>query len=246
MRPEDDFRLPEQPEPQSFSSAGQLLMNYLAVMNGTGDDTEEEYKTAVEALRERAGDVIIEIARLEQSCHLSDYPKRWSLIYAASELQNPVALPLFRSIVLTPIPPERSTDPHSFSTVAEETIIRTTAVDAVAQLAQQGDRFAIELLFDFLSVDSLSVKRAAVQGLLNVQQGENLRGRIEEQLCPEDRFLLDIRPIDINKVTQIDKPEDDLAEVDAEVEKAVSPDLPDRQRKSRTAKKRTSDDAPSY
>jgi hypothetical protein len=243
---EDEFRLPKQPDMQAFSSSGQFLINFLAAMNNTGEDAEEEYRAAVEELRARAADVVIEIARLEQNCDWSDYPTRWALIYAASELQHPVALPLFRSIVMTPIPPERSADPHSFSTVAEETILRTTAVDAVAQLAQNGDRTAIEQLFDYLSVNSLSVKRAAVQGLLNVKQGENLRSRIEEKLCPDDRFLLDIRPIDIHKVTQIDKPEEDLIELDTTEDNNTSPDLPDRQRKSRKSNKGTADDAPSY
>src|SRR3712207_8247200 len=51
---------------------------------------------------------------------------------------------LFRSFVRTPIPLERSKDSHSFSTVAEETILRTTAVDGVEQLAAEGNDDARE------------------------------------------------------------------------------------------------------
>jgi hypothetical protein len=50
----------------------------------------------------------------------------------------------------TPIPPERSKNPHSFSTVAEETILRTTAIEGIKYLAADGSEAAIESLFDFL------------------------------------------------------------------------------------------------
>jgi HEAT repeat protein len=222
LRPGPDARqLPVSP-------AGQLLMNFLEAMNAAGDEAEAAYKEAVSALRERADDVVVEIARQENRCRTRDYSTRWGLIYAASELEHPTSLPFFRSVVLTPIPPEESDDPHSFSTVAEETILRTTAVDGVARLAAEGNREAVEALLAFLSVPSFSVKRAAVQGLLAVRQGESLRDRIEERLCPEDRFLLEIRPLDVRRATQIDNPEADLSEEGRTAVKERPPDLPDR------------------
>lgn len=217
---------------QALSPAGQLLMNYLAAINGAGDDAEERYKIALSAIREKANDVIIEIARQENQCRAREYATRWGLIYAAAELGHPASLPFFRSVVLTPIPPEEGADPHSFSTVAEETILRTTAVDGVARLAAEGSKEAIETLFDFLHVPSLSIKRSAVQGLMNVKQGESLRGRIEERLCPEDRFLLDVRPLDVRKATQISDPERDLSDAGRKASKPVAPDLPDRAARS--------------
>lgn len=241
---EDDVVVSEQPDVRVLSPAGQSLMSFLTVMQSTGDDAEEEYRAALEELRRSAKEVIIEIARMEQGCKSWDYPTRWALIYAASELRHSAALPLFQSIVRTPIPPEQSADPHSFSTVAEETILRTTAVDGVSQLAENGDSAAIDALLDFLSVPSISVKRAAVQGLLNVQQGESLRGRIEDRLCPEDKYLLDIRPMDVRKVTQIDNPEDTIDEPDREADRSVTPDLPDRKGKLKSSGK-DSGDAPS-
>ncbi len=117
---------------------------------------------------------------------------------------------------------------YSTSTVAEETILRTTAVDGVARLASGGSKEAVEALFDFLDVPSLSVKRAAVEHLMGVKQGESLRGRIEERLCPEYRFLRDVRPIDVRKVTQITDPEKDLTDQGRRSSKPIAPDLMDR------------------
>lgn len=224
----DSLRLGPDRAKLSYSPAGQLLVNYLATINAVGDDADERYNFAVTAIREKANDVIIEIARQENHCRARDYVTRWGLIYAATELNHSAALPFFRSVVLTPIPPEESSDPHSFSTVAEETILRTTAVDGVARLAAEGRKEAVEALFEFLHVPSLSIKRAAIQGLMGVKQGESLRGRIEERLCPEDRFLLDIRPIDVRKATQIGDPERDLSDQGRKANTPIAPDLPDR------------------
>ncbi len=240
----DSFRLGAAAEPARLSPTGQLLMNFLTAMNAAGDDAEEGYRRAVAELRRKADEAIIEIARLENCCHSADYPTRWGLIYAAAELRHPAALPFFRSVVLTPIPPERSLDPHS-STVAEETILRTTAVDGVADLARHGDKAAVEALFDFLGSPSISIKRAAVQGLFGVQQGESLRGRIEERLCPEDRFLLDIRPLDVRKATQIDDPEGQLSESGRSASKPATPDLPDRARTGAREGARGASESPS-
>lgn len=210
------------------SPAGQRVLNYLSVINTSGDDAEDRYKEAVVAMREQAADAVAEIARMECGCRVRDYSGRWGLVFAASELAHPAALPYLRSVVLTPIPPEESADPHSFSTVAEETIVRSTAVDGVARLAAEGHAEAVDSLFAFLRVPSISIKRAAVQGLLNVRQGESLRGKIEAHLCPEERFLLDIRALDVRRATQIDNPEADLSETGRIAQKASSPDLPGR------------------
>jgi HEAT repeat protein len=203
-------------------------------MNAQGDGAEEEYRAALEALREKAAEAIIEIVRREHACATWDYPSRWGLVYASAALEEPAALPFFRTLVLEPIPREMSTDPHSYSTVAEETILRTTAVDGVAALARRGDERAIEALYDFLSVPSFSVKRAAVQGLLGAEQGESLRDRVAEQLCPEDRHLLEIRALDVRKVTQIDDPEAHLSEDQRDDAAQIAPDLPDRRRENTT------------
>ena len=238
----DSLRLPEREEPQRLGPTRQLLANFLEVMNASGDDAEEAYAAALGALRERATEAVLEVARWEGACPTWDYPTRWGLIHAAAALEHPAAIPLFRSLVLTPIPPERGVDPHSFSTVAEETILRTTAVDGVAVLARAGNREAIETLLEFLSVASFSVKRAVVQGLLAAEHGESLRDRIEKRLCPEDRMLLDIRPLDVRKVTQIDDPEANLSETGRADAVPPTPDLPDRQ--TRGTVQRTSDEAP--
>ncbi len=208
-------------------AAAVLLGNLFAAMNGSGDDANERYQAALKDLRGSVDLVVVEIARGEKSCDSRDYPGRWAHVHAACELQHRGALPFLRSIVLRPIPPEESTDPHSFSTVAEETILRTTAVEGVGVLARGNAAPALDALFEFLSVDSLSVRRAAVQCLLHTPRGRRLRKRIENALPESQRFLLNLRPMDVRDVEQIKRPQRHLRSgLDRKVE--APPGLPER------------------
>jgi hypothetical protein len=127
------------------------------------------------------------------------------LVYTASQMNHEAALPFLRTIVLTSIPPERSRSPHSFSTVGQETVLHTTAVEGVGRLAAMGNERALDSLFEFLSVASPSIRRATVQAILAVD--ENLRDRVADYLPPEQRFLLDIKPLSVTDVPQVERPQ---------------------------------------
>lgn len=216
-----DRRRPDKP----LSREGTLLANLFAAMSAVGDDAEAEYQSALKQLRAEPELAIIEIARSENDCGRQDYPGRWACVHAAAELRHAATLPFLRSLVLRPIPPEESEDPHSFSTVAEETILRTTAVDGVAELAKDR-RDALEALFEFLSVDSLSVRRAAVQGLLATPRGRRLRARIEASLPADQRFLLDLKRIDVRDAPQVKRPQRYLSEKGRQARIEPAPGLP--------------------
>lgn len=202
---------PPDSDPIRNSPAGRRLRNALNVMYDFREDARERWADTLSALREQAADVVIEIAAAEAAANREDYPLRFQLVHTAAELKSPEALPFLRQFVLTQIPPERSKEPHSFSTVAEETILRTTAVEGVEQLAAEGNNEAQETLLEFLGQDSLSVRRAAVQALL-ATGGEEMRQRIEESLPEQQRFLLDIRRVeDPGEVPQIEDPERHLS-----------------------------------
>jgi hypothetical protein len=208
-----------------LSPAGTQLQNFFAAMNAVGGDAEDEYQAALRRLRADADLAVIEIARAENDCGRSDYPSRWACVHAAAELRDAAALPFLRSIVLRPIPPEESDDPHSFSTVAEETILRTTAVEGVGALAKEGAG-ASDALLEFLSVDSLSVRRAAVQSLLATPRGRRLRKRIESALPESQRFLLDLEAIDVREAPQVKRPQRHLSEAGRRARVEPSPRLP--------------------
>lgn len=229
---EDELRLSEAEE-QPRSSLGQLVLGALEAMNAAGEDAEERFQEALGRLRERAGEAVIVITRMECEVPRQDYATRWALVYLVGELEDRMALPLLRQIVLTPIPPEKSRDPHS-STVAEETIIRTTAVDAVAALARMGEEEAVEALMEFFDVPSFSIRRAAVQGLLSTPKADDVRDRIRACLPEDQHFLLDLKPMDVRKAEQIDDPQRHLSERGKADDTPAAPDVTDRSEAARS------------
>lgn len=209
---------------------GELLERVMFTMNGAGEDAEGEYQEAMGALRKQGIEAVIEIARRECRCLHADYATRWALIYIATELDQPAALPLLKNIVQTPIPVDKTRDPHA-SRVARETVLRTTAVDGIASLARKGDGGAVQALLEFLSIDSVSIRRAAVQGLRESPQGEDLRDRIASCLPKDQHFLLDLKRVSVDKVEQIADPTRHLSEAGKRDAKERAPDMTDRKPK---------------
>ena len=231
-RASDVLREPVRPHARPADSpAGILLQNFLVAMSGTGDDAEDEYRRALSDMRKRAEMVLVEIARAQSDCDRRNHPARWAHVHAAAELRHPAALPFLLDVVLTPIPPEEAPDPHSFSTVAEETILRTTAVEGIGYLAQNRSD-AVEALFECLKQPSLSIRRAAVQSLLKSSRAKTMRARIANALPEDQRFLLDLKTPDVREVPQVKRPERHLSEAGRRAGAAPAPGLPDDEPRS--------------
>jgi hypothetical protein len=209
------------------SGTGRLLDDLIAAMTSAGESAQSRYDDALVRLQERADDAVIEIARAEDGCHHRDYGRRWALIQAASELHRESALPYLRSVVMTPIPAEESADPHSFSTVVEETILRTTAIEGIGQLAAQGSESAFETLFATVELPSISIRRAAVQAVLATDAGYGYRDRLSALLPDEQQFLLDVKRVDVRDVPQVGDPRRHLAPGAGREEAPPAPLLPE-------------------
>jgi hypothetical protein len=194
------------------NQAASLLNQFLQNIYNVGEDAQEIYEELLKKLQGQAESVIVEIVRAEGASDQDDYPFRWALVHTAAELKHPATLHFLKNLVLTPIPSERSEDPHSFSTVAEETIIRTTAVEGIEYLAKKGNSKANSALLEFLKIPSLSIRRAAVQAILATTAKKDIRKRLVALLPKEQHYLLDIKRIDVRKAPQIEEPERHLTE----------------------------------
>jgi hypothetical protein len=106
-------------------------------------------------------------------------------------------------IISTAIPPERSEDPHSFTTVGEEVMIRTTAVEALARLSAAGNQEALDSLLEHSGHANFSVKRASILAYLD-HAGDKSRDQLVARLPRSDHFILDIKRADIREVPQPD------------------------------------------
>jgi HEAT repeat protein len=118
-----------------------------------------------------------------------------------ADLRESAALDLFQSILAAPIPPEKAPDMITYSTVGEEVMIRTTAIEGITRLAATGDRRALELLREYAQHEVFSIKRAAVQGYLDAV-GPKGREELRKILKKQDHFILDLRRTEVQNVPQ--------------------------------------------
>jgi hypothetical protein len=211
--------------PVGASPFATLIGRYLTVMNSVGEGAEREHQAVMKEMRKDAAEVVVALAKAEECCHRSDYPLRWGLVYAATQMRHVAVLPYLRNLVLTPIPAEQSAEPHSFSTVREETILRTTAIEGLRHLAAQGQRRATDALFEALDIPSVSVRRAAVQALLATDS--NLREGVGERLPRDFRFLLDLTTPHVSEIGQVRNPRKHLRKKPERLKKAHPPGLPE-------------------
>jgi hypothetical protein len=118
-----------------------------------------------------------------------------------AELKDESALGFVDRVLSSRFPDEQSRDPHSFTTVGEEVMIRTTAVEVAARIAAEGSTRALEILLRHAGHENFSVKRAAVQGYL-AHGGAGARDALVKALPERDHFILDIRRVDVRTVPQ--------------------------------------------
>lgn len=203
---DDSLKIEVEQHPFEFREYGndpltERIVEAINRMGGVGEDAERNYQSALEALREQSEKVIAIVTAEYRDLPKDQYLDRWSLVQLLAELRDPASLPVLDEILSERIEPERSKDPHSFTTVGEEVMVRTTAVEAITRIAADGSQQALELLLKHAQHENFSVKRAAIQGYL-AQAGENARERLVRVLPPEDHFILDIRRQDVREVPQ--------------------------------------------
>jgi hypothetical protein len=150
-------------------------------------------------------------------------PHRHALVQVAAALRHDASLPFLSVVVSSEIPKEQLEETHSFSTVAEETIIRMSAVDGISALAREGNKQAIETLLSFLKIPSFSIRRASVTGLLEARVGRSLRRKMQSLIPEEQHFIFDLKKTSVREAVQVKDPRRHLAK-DAQDFREPKPD----------------------
>jgi hypothetical protein len=196
---------------RSSRTAGALthsarLRDALSDMYSSGDDATFRHDRAVENLKRDPEEMMVAISAAYGHCLADDYPQRHALVSAASVIGHECTLPFLASVALSDIPPEAASDPHSFSTVAEETMIRMTAVDGIARHASRGVGPATELLLRCVESPAFSIRRAAVTALMATPEGPRLRPRIEALIPKDQQFIFDLKKVSVREAIQVRDP----------------------------------------
>jgi hypothetical protein len=204
--PDDKLRVTTRPHPFAFNKhkkdpLARLIVDVVNKMGAFGEDAEELYRAALDHLRHSSRKVVKIIVDELADLPAEQYLDRWSLVQLLAELRDPASLRALDSILDSKIPPETSSDLHSFSSVGEEVMIRTTAVEALTRMAANGNTHALALLLKHTRHPNFSVKRAAVQGYL-AHGGPNARKELRRVMPTEDYHILRIQRVDVRDVPQ--------------------------------------------
>lgn len=170
-----------------------LFQEAVLRMNGVGDDAESHYQRALAAVREAGASAIDALATEFTGLGDYDYVNRWGVVQLLHDVADPRALSLLDRIIASPMPEERSRDPHS-STVGREVVVRTTAVEAIGRLAAAGSAEARDALLKHARHPVRSVKIAAVLAYLE-QEGAKGRSALLRRMAKADQWMLRIRRV---------------------------------------------------
>jgi len=193
--------------PFSFRGSEDNELNALIIeavnrMGGVGEEAEDNYQRALAELGKRAEEASEVIVDEYEALPEDRYLDRWSLVQLLSELRQPEAAAALNRIITSRIPAEKARGSHDASTVAEEVIIRTTAVEGIVRLSADGVDEARKILLRHARNRTFSIRRASVQGLL--ETGDDADKRELRALLKEkgDQGLLRIKRMDVRQVPQ--------------------------------------------
>lgn len=209
----EDQRAPAaQEDPSSPRARARTAINQ---MMGSGPDAELNYREALQALRRDSRGAVGAVRDMYRATPEDQYMDRWTQVYLLADLRNGAARPALDEILSTPIPREKAPGMITYSTVGEETMIRTTAIEGLTRLAAQDDREALEMLRKHMQHENSSIRNAAIQGYIEAA-GEGARDELRRVLPERDHFILDIRRVGVQEVPQpsvVERPSEEVDEV---------------------------------
>jgi hypothetical protein len=177
------------------------VVDAINLMGGAGEAAEACYQKALDGLARSAREVVAALAAEYDALPEDQYLDRWSLVQLMAELRNEGALDFIDRRLSAALPEERSADPHGFSSLAEEIMILTTAVEAATRMAADGNERALGILMRHATPENFSVRRAAIQGYL-AHGGSDAYDALKHRLPERDHHILDIRRVDVRDVHQ--------------------------------------------
>jgi hypothetical protein len=174
-------------------------------MGGAGDEAETCYQRAVDGLARHAKKVtqalVAEYSGLPENLYLD----RWALVQLMAELKHESALEFVDALLSKRLNQGEGAQgdalPEDINPLGEEVMIRTTAVDAAARMAEDGSARALEVLLRHVGHENFSVKRAAIQGYL-AHGGEQARDLLSKAVAERDHHIMDIQRIDVHQAPQ--------------------------------------------
>lgn len=176
-------------------------------MTAGGVRAEEAYLATLDRVRgdEEFAAVTVKTA---QALDEDAYQERWALTQLAIDLEHPVVVEYLADLVRRPVPQERAEDPsHGLSTVTEEVILRTTAMEGLARL-QRRDVDSTDVLLEAIAAgEYVPLRRAAWFALLDGGRDdaiERAKALLQER---GDEWITQISRLPVEEAPQAERPD---------------------------------------
>jgi len=180
------------------------LTETVAVMTAGGPHADEIYHEALRGQQDDEEFVILVFKTLD-ALDGSSYIERWALLQLAIDLEHPVAAEYLAEFVRRPVPEEQSEDPgHGLSTVTEEVILRTTAIEGLARLLRRDVDTTDTLLETIASSGYVAMRRAAWFALVESGRDDAVERARSILDGSGDGWIADLRRIPVEEAEQHD------------------------------------------
>lgn len=195
--------------PFPATPGGNILRRYVSAISDPGVD-ETQLATLGKNLGDASAEVVPALIETWHATPDQETGLRWALVYSAPIIGSS-AVPFLREVVLSPVLPERSPDPHGYSTKGWNSIVRSRAVGGLESLAVAGAPEAESTLFECLSHELFSIRALSAIALMHLPGDRERREQIQRALPEAERSVVDIQRVRVSVVAQVRDPRKHLA-----------------------------------
>lgn len=169
------------------------------------------HRVAVEGLRQDGPARVREIVDLSKQLGAGSNALQQCLLMAAAVIEIPESVRFLLGVAMQPEstkPPVRGADPACMQSraVTAEEALRAQAVEGLEALARARVAGAVEALAVAVGAPSLTVRAISLVALKDIEGAGEARSESIARLSPTDRYLADLRRVDVRDVDQIADP----------------------------------------
>lgn len=210
-RPDDDGdharlgRLREIPDVFGDPETYRRLVDVLGAMTASGPRADEQYHEQLRAVRDD-GRLMELLPATVEALDEDAYHERWALTQLAVDLESEGYARFLVDTLRRPVPDERAEDPgHGLSTVTEEVILRTTALEGLARLGRQGVDVGGPILETVEQAPYLAMRQAAFAAALDTGRDEIVERARAVLAARGEEWIADLKRIPVEEAPQADR-----------------------------------------
>lgn len=163
------------------------IVSYMNQIEMIGEDSEVKIQAYLNEMKEKPVEFTKSLIDGYKKMPRQMYTERWYAIHTIGELSDASSYEYLLQVTMEKMPQEGSEDTHHFSTVKEETLIKTAAISGIGNLSAQGNKSAETYLLQVASTSTdLNILRSSIGAYLkgeeqSVEKVDRLKKVVDKQ-----------------------------------------------------------------